>query len=120
MHWQVNKDIPLLVSLQDIDNLLEDASDQGDAHELKSLGFVLGSLEELKSARGRVRAAIDAGLVRAYDRLATVYRRRAVVPIVHGTCSGCYGTLPTARLQEAKLGDKVLCCENCGRILFWM
>ncbi|MCU0611261.1 MAG: C4-type zinc ribbon domain-containing protein [Candidatus Eisenbacteria bacterium] len=116
----MNKDIRLLVSLQDIDNLLEDASDQGDAHELKSLGFALGSLEELKNARVRVRAAVDQAHVRAYDRLSGVYRRRSVVPIVNGTCSGCFGTLPTARLQEAKIGDKVLCCENCGRILFWM
>lgn len=116
----MNKDISLLVSLQDIDNLLKDAGDQGDADELKSLGFVLGSLDELKGARVRVRAAIDPALLRAYDRLAGVYRRRAVVPIVNGTCSGCFGTLPTARLQEAKLGDKTLCCEHCGRILFWM
>jgi predicted nucleic acid-binding Zn-ribbon protein len=116
----VNSNIPLLVSLQDIDNLLRDFSEGEEANELRSLGFVLGKLEELKATREKVRSGVDPALLRAYDRLASVYKRRVVVPVVNGTCSGCFGALATARLQKAKSGDRTLFCEHCGRILFWL
>lgn len=116
----MNKNLSLLVYLQDIDNLLRDATDPEQRDELAKLGFVLQNVTELEGLRAKVRQAIDPSLVRTYDRLAGVYKRRAVVPIVSGTCSGCFGTLPTKRLQEAQLGDKILTCEHCGRILFWV
>ena len=77
-------------------------------------------MEELKAAREKVRTGVDPALLRAYDRLAKVYKRRVVVPVVNGTCSGCFGVLATARLQKARSGDRTLFCEHCGRILFWL
>ncbi len=115
----MNKDIPLLVSLQDIDNLLEDASEQGYANELREMGFQLGGLDGLKATREQLRRMITPVLLQRYDRLATKFRRRAVVPISRDTCSGCHVALPTARVQDVQRGEKVLTCENCGRILFW-
>ncbi len=116
----MNRSTPLLVSLQDIDNLLSDFSQGDEAAELRSLGFVVGKLKELKETREQVRAAIDPGLLRGYDRLSKVYKRRVVVPVVNGTCSGCFGVIATARLQKTRSGDRTLFCEHCGRILFWL
>ncbi len=115
----MNKDVRFLVSLQDIDNLLADFEGD-DADEIRSMGFELGSGKGLRETKKKIRAALDPTLLRAYDRLSKVYRRRVVVPVVNGTCSGCFGVLATARLQQARAGDRPMVCEHCGRILFWL
>lgn len=120
MRFVVNKDVRLLVSLQDIDNLLRDFQGGEDADELSSLGFEFGSVEGLHTTRNKIRATLNSTLLRAYDRLSKVYGRRVVVPVVNGTCSGCFGALATSRLQQARAGDRTMVCEHCGRILFWL
>jgi len=38
--------------------------------------------------------------------------------LIEGQCSGCFMSLPSATLLEIKTGEKVVVCDNCGRILY--
>ena len=38
--------------------------------------------------------------------------------LVNGQCSGCFMSLPSATLLEIKNGDRIVECDNCGRILY--
>ena len=38
--------------------------------------------------------------------------------LIEGQCSGCFMSLPSATLLEIKTGEKVVTCDNCGRILY--
>ena len=38
--------------------------------------------------------------------------------LVNGQCSGCFMSLPSATLLEIRNGERIVECDNCGRILF--
>ena len=40
--------------------------------------------------------------------------------LVNGQCSGCFMSLPSATLLDIRSGDRIVECDNCGRILYDM
>jgi predicted nucleic acid-binding Zn-ribbon protein len=42
---------------------------------------------------------------------------RAVVPVINGTCYGCFSALPTASTSTMR-NDRLNVCEQCGRFLY--
>ena len=38
--------------------------------------------------------------------------------LINGQCSGCFMSLAGATLLDIRSGDKLVVCDNCGRILF--
>ena len=43
-----------------------------------------------------------------------------VVSVKKRACGACYKALTPRKIQEVKKADKVLTCDHCGRILFWI
>lgn len=72
---------------------------------------------EIAALEGRCRmlaGQVEPGLLRAFRDLS---RRlpQPVARVANGVCEGCRRSLPTGQL--AKAGEKVLHCDNCGRML---
>ena len=38
--------------------------------------------------------------------------------LINDQCSGCFMSLPSATLLEIRTGDRIVECDNCGRILY--
>ncbi|MBT3227760.1 MAG: hypothetical protein HOD43_00655 [Candidatus Marinimicrobia bacterium] len=72
--------------------------------------------EELESQRAELIKNIGQRYLRKYDRILKA-RRRAVVPILRGSCSGCHKQLNPQTIYEIQQMDAFIECENCGRIL---
>jgi len=53
----------------------------------------------------------------SYITASKKYRGEAVVEIKQKICQGCFMTLPPQIVNEVLMGEKVIICENCGRIL---
>ena len=66
-----------------------------------------------------VRQEIDEATRRLYDRLATSPGLPAVVAIRDGMCGGCHLKISSNIDSEIRKGDKLLTCDQCGRIVFW-
>lgn len=73
------------------------------------LGAKITEMEEALEPRVRTR----------YQRLAGK-RARVVVPVVNGTCYGCFVKVPTARASDAARNEEIRFCENCGRFLYYV
>jgi predicted nucleic acid-binding Zn-ribbon protein len=54
-----------------------------------------------------------------YKRIGNV-RDRVVCVITNTTCTGCYANLTFQFLNELKKRNKILLCDNCGRILIFV
>lgn len=54
-----------------------------------------------------------------YTRIKKV-RDKAVCPIVDNTCTGCFANLTHQFLNELKQRNRILLCDNCGRILVYI
>ena len=73
----------------------------------------------LERQRQALLERLPAGLRLRYERIRVSKEGRAVVPILKGSCGGCYRGQPPQALQEARRGDRVLTCDGCGRLLIW-
>ncbi len=75
--------------------------------------------EELEAQRAELVKNIGQRYLRKYDRILKA-RKRAVVPIVRGSCSGCHKQLNPQTIYEIQQMDAFIECENCGRILVFI
>lgn len=91
--------------------------------EIKRLKEELDSVEDEVLARlderKRLVVKIDDRLVKTYERVRKSKKGLAIVGVVKEACGGCFHKIPPQRIQEIKSKEKLVSCENCGRILVW-
>jgi len=113
----MNPQLQLLVAIQDLELMIRDAEDAEQAQELEDMGFGMSGLDKLKKAREDLQAKLEPRH-RSYYRRLTQRFGHAVVPVFNNLCTGCFANIPASFVSQTHR-DKVLTCENCGRILYW-
>jgi hypothetical protein len=80
----------------------------------------LGQLRQQHAAAVQAREAlvgeVPAKSKALYDRVKAKHQP-AVVRVEHGTCGGCHLPLGAHEAREARVGDTLVQCSNCDRIL---
>ena len=77
---------------------------------------------ELKAMQAQVataREGVDEIVRRLYDRLAAKPGLPVVVSVHDGKCGGCHLKISINIDSESRKADKVVTCDQCGRIVFW-
>src|SRR4030095_13347778 len=74
---------------------------------------------DLERQRQALVARLPAIMRTRYERIRASLDGRAVVPIIKGSCGGCFRGQPPQMLQEAKRGDRAINCDGCGRLVVW-
>lgn len=75
-------------------------------------------LESVKAAVAAARAPLDEPSLRLYDRVAA--RQMPVcAPLRGGKCGGCHLKVSSEVDADARKGDKLATCDQCGRIVWW-
>jgi len=78
--------------------------------------------EDLKGAVAdfeAARAAVLPEFLPRYDRLVKSAGLPVVVALNGAKCNGCHLKVSNGVETEARKGTEVVCCDNCGRILFF-
>jgi predicted nucleic acid-binding Zn-ribbon protein len=83
----------------------------------KMIPELLEQLSLLHSKRWQSTTALKETDLSLYEELMLSKRGTAVVLVVRDLCRGCLISLPTHRLQRARLGRELVLCDSCGRIL---
>lgn len=74
---------------------------------------------EEASERSKLEKEIATEVLRAYQRIQTRYDD-ALAVVVNGMCTGCHMRVPPQRFIELRRGDKMVPCEECRRLLYWL
>ena len=74
-------------------------------------------LQEMRANTEQEAKKVDAGLLAKY-RSIKQHCTPPMAKLVNGQCSGCFMSLPSATLLDIKNGDRIVECDNCGRILY--
>lgn len=109
----LKKDLEMLVALQDLDLMIEEADD------VEKLGFNITGCSELKKAREELAGRLSKPLLFRYERLRSKLKR-AIVPVKNDICLGCFLRQPTSIGTKGREDDEIFTCENCGRMLYWI
>jgi predicted nucleic acid-binding Zn-ribbon protein len=113
----MNPQLQLLVALQDLEQMIREAEDAEAVKKLEKMGFNLDGLDDLKKARADLEGKLDPRHRNYYRRLTQRFGH-AVVPVIGNLCMGCFANIP-ASFVSVTHENKILHCENCGRILYW-
>jgi len=108
----LNKQLDLLVALQDLDIMIKDIED------VKQIGFQVKGRKTLQEARDALVKKINKPFLYNYEKLKTRYKR-SIVPVKDDVCLGCFMRIPTVLFTRGRSDKEVISCEGCGRILYW-
>ena len=92
---------------------------EGLAREVDETRAELDRNIEIASAkRAEISRAVESEDLNAYQRLNYGHPGQAVVPVIGGSCRGCFTGL-TSNQQASLLSDeKAVLCASCGRIVY--
>jgi len=93
------------------------------AEEKKRLGDeavrLKAEADRYQKQRAELTVKIDKTILDKYTR---ILRNRedglAVVSIAHDTCQGCFRVMPPQVINEVRMRNAIIICENCARILY--
>ncbi|MBQ7191121.1 MAG: hypothetical protein IJR99_17085 [Kiritimatiellae bacterium] len=114
--------IPLQGRVKEAEAKLEKerAEVEGYLQELDArLAEVEAALKETEAERQAFVANVSPSLLTYYNRLRERRWPILVELLDGGACNGCHLVQPPSKLQQVKLGDKMVTCEMCGRILYY-
>lgn len=73
----------------------------------------------MEGDRKRLVDALPARVRSKYQRLVNAKGQEAIVNLTDGSCGGCFYKLPPQTAAEIRMGQRLIICEGCGRILVW-
>ncbi len=86
----------------------------------KETAALNAQIAEWEEKRKAYPANVEPRLLTQYERILKSREGLAVVPVVHNACGGCHLGFPPQMLNEIQMQDKVIVCESCARILYWV
>lgn len=117
MHAQLE----MLLEIQDLKNQRRELGETSE-REVQQAVFGLGIEEALKTLDEKItemEEALDPPVRSRYRRMAGK-QQRVVVPVIGGTCYGCFVAVPTAQASDSERNAEIRSCENCGRFLYYV
>lgn len=116
MHAQLEK----LLEIQDLKTQRRELQEIPGEREMQEEVFgmrVEDAIGALDAKIEEMEASLEPRIRARYQRLAGK-RARTVVPVIKGTCYGCFVSVPTALSSDAGRNDELSFCEGCGRFLY--
>ncbi len=101
-----------LQAKKEVESHLADLANREQALE-KQLADLEAGYEQLEGA------VADESVLSRYKRLRKQRGERTVVGIEHSVCGGCHMKLPTQIVISCQGSQELICCPNCGRILYY-
>ena len=74
--------------------------------------------EGFEGQRSKLTEGLDPSSLQQYEILRKSKGGLAVAKVERGLCQGCRMSLPTHQQQRVRVGQQVVLCSSCGRMLF--
>jgi len=116
----MNVQLEMLLEIQDLKAQRRDLEETSTEGVMEREVFHVSldvALEELDRKIAEMEEGLDPRVRTRYQRLAG-RRTRAVVPVINGTCYGCFVSIPTAVVSGADRNEDLRNCDSCGRFLY--
>jgi predicted nucleic acid-binding Zn-ribbon protein len=109
-----------LLEIQDLKTQRVDLLDQTNGPNVEQELFNI-DLEDVARQIDEKLAEMEESLepaVRNRYRKLSGSRGKFIVPVINGTCFGCFVSIPTAVVSVSGRNDSLHHCDNCGRFLY--
>lgn len=124
-----NREVELMETIEQNEKELEGLNSRVEgirkinSEQLSSLQAQIDSvgakIDDKEKERKELVGRVNQRVLRAYDRIRKGKGGAAVVAVKKRACGACYKALPPQKIQEIKLGQRIITCDSCGRMLIW-
>lgn len=111
--------LDILLQIQDLQAQRRDLLEPEPARRVEEEEFHIDideAVQKLEAKIAELRESLAPNVRARYDRVAHAHRR-VVVPVIGGTCYGCFTMIATAAAGSRR-NDIIQSCENCGRFVY--
>lgn len=81
-------------------------------------GRIKTELEGVRAQRATLATRVDPTILPKYERIVSSKSGLAVVPVANDSCQGCFRIMPPQVINEIRMKNALIFCENCARILY--
>ncbi len=116
----IHDELTLLLQIQDIKAKIKELRDESGLGGLEQEQFGIDPDEAALQLSQRVtelEGQLSPSVHGRYMRIAG-HLDRVVVPVIAGTCYGCFVSIPTATVSDDDPNASLQTCEHCGRFLY--
>lgn len=109
-----------LLEIQDLKTQRRELAQAGAEREVQESVFGLSvdeALSQIDEKIEEMEGSLPPQVRSRYQRI-SARNPRAVVPVIRGTCYGCFVQVPTALASDADRNEEIRSCQNCGRFLY--
>ena len=109
-----------LLEIQDLKTQRRELAEGTADREVQESVFGLGvddALTQIDEKMAEMEATLPPQVRSRYQRM-SARQQRVVVPVIRGTCYGCFVQVPTALASDADRNEEVRTCQSCGRFLY--
>jgi predicted nucleic acid-binding Zn-ribbon protein len=116
MHPQLE----MLLEIQDLKTQRNELREQTGERRVEEEVFHMSGDEAVQQLEEKITEMEESlePAVRARYRRLSGSRPRFIVPVINGTCFGCFVSIPTALASDAERNEALRYCDNCGRFLY--
>lgn len=75
-------------------------------------------LNDWEKTRSKKTSSISVELLHEYERIRRGRNGMALAAVKNNACQGCFMELPPQVISEMRLGQRLIFCENCNRLLY--
>ena len=89
--------------------------------ELESSGLkIQGNIDQLKDERDQLEKQIQDEILQQYKKIALARNQIALAEAKDQSCQACHVRLRPQLFNEIKTNQKIITCESCNRILYYI
>ena len=85
----------------------------------EKIDLIDAKLAEWQKDREEKSSNIPKNILKQYDRVRQARNGTALAQIKNNACQGCFMELPPQVISETKLGQRMVACDNCNRLLYF-
>ena len=102
------------------DNLKKEEAKLKEAEETlkKEISQIDSELDKLRGEKEKITSNIDKIILGKYEHILKNKNGLAMTKLVNGVCQGCNMNVPPQVINEVKMKEELMICENCSRILY--
>ena len=115
----MHPNLETLLEIQDLKSQRRELAEAGE-REVQEQVFGLSvdeALEKLDAKISEMEETLPPPVLSRYRRV-SARLPRVVVPVINGTCYGCFVAVPTAQASDSERNAEIRTCQNCGRFLY--
>ena len=116
---QIEESEKVLAGLKEDKKAVETAAKDEEAEVVSRSADVKKKLKSFEASRAKICEIVQPEILSRYNLILRSRNSVAMAAVENAVCKACHMGIPPQTYNELQVGDRMLFCPHCERILYW-